>query len=612
MSKEYGRSFSAADQPQSPKSVNRSESYLTPADQSGVGILPFPKRQFGCLSAAVHSVWGAMVSFLIVLALVVLPEAPVSAQGRQFAGRSERQFVPHSKKTEAVEKRAVLAQLEEQAREDAVGQALIAIYGSKARFGDMFPTVIVEAYRHSSMFVRDSEIRAAGVLGDTAAVEVALSIDEALLRKFIQDNFEMSAAGDVEHAFRVHVLAYTVEGMDPDRANPQLLREEISDDRKNVQSSSSSFDVKNVQASSEAARSQSASSLDVDARKASSYSGRSTDKQSLDANGSARSTAYGSVRSDDGAARAYASSASSGHVRASGESSSATDERSASSLAVAARAQSSAASSTSNYSDTSAKGAQAGFSDASTSYRSLRVFVDSTKKGAGQTNEIRAKLGELLKASGFVTVNSTLTLQSEEYRNEDELNASVMSTLRGSPDFEPNDFLALACSRLTPVNPSNHEFTASVTFRVSRISDGLILMPDQLVTGESGPAASDDVARVLATELAIKRAEPIFTERLVQSIRQYQRQDERATQKRSSEYEIRISGISSPVAVMPMQTALRSAGFDVKFTFRNGTEVIAIPVNGQDRARVLSTLEPFLANYDVVSMDEFRSELKAK
>ncbi len=42
-------------------------------------------------------------------------------------------------------------------------------------------------------------------------------------------------------------------------------------------------------------------------------------------------------------------------------------------------------------------------SDTSTYYHKLVVYADASKKGAGGTNEVRAKLGEMLKSAGLVT-----------------------------------------------------------------------------------------------------------------------------------------------------------------------------------------------------------------
>jgi hypothetical protein len=547
-----------------------------------------------------------------VVACVVALILPAMAHGevKKVSGKGEQKFVATSKKREADEKRTLLAQLEEQARKDAVSVALIHIYGNKSRFGDKYDAVLDAAYKQSSMFVRDSEIVNAGFVGDIATVEVSLGIDDAALREFVKDTFELSVAGDVENAFNIYVLAFTVEGMDPDRAAPQLLREEINDDRNNVHSSSIAVDAKDIESASNSAKSSSGASIKLKAGQESSDVAASTDRQSIKASQSASVDANGSARSESNFANASVSAAQNSKVDAHSDSANFAASQSKSSIDLDASKNRASASSSAHFSDTSVKSAEATASDTSSSYHSLRVYADTTKKGAGQTNEIRTKLGELLKVNGFATKNSTINLQSQEFKNEDELNAAVLEELRHSPDFEPKDFVALALNRLTPV-ADGKGYTAAVTYRISRISDGTILF-EQSATGDSGPASSDDVARALATELAIKRAEPIFTSQLAPAIRQLQRTDTKKADKRALQYEIRIKGLASPRLTMPMQEALRAAGFDLTATFRNGLQVLTVQLAGRNSSQIDGIIDPFLASYDFVSQDESVTELKVK
>ena len=548
-------------------------------------------------------------AWLVICAIALVLPTMAFGQVKKVAGRAEQRFVATSKKKDADERRTLLAQLEEQARKDAVSVALVHIYGNKSRFGDKYDSVVDAAYKRSSMFIRDSEIVNAGFVGDVATVEVSLTVDEATLRGFINDTFELSVAGDVENAFNVYVLAFTVEGLDPDRAAPQLLREEITDDKTDIHSSATSHDVKNIQSGKHSANASSAESVKLKAGDESSSVAARTESQSLKGSQSSSIEGSATARSEDGYANASGSASQKSKIDAHSQSAAFDASQSKSSVDLDAAKSKSSASSSAHFSNTSYKGSEASASDTSTSYHSLRVYADTTKKGAGQTNEIRTKLGELLKVNGFATKNSVVNLQSQEFKNEDELNAAVLDLLRHSPDFESKDFVALALNRLTPV--ANGGFTAAVSYRISRISDGTILF-EQSATGDSGPAQSEDVARALATELAVKRAEPVFTAQLAPAIRQLQRIDAKKSESRTSQYEIRIKGLSSPRLTVPMQDAIRGAGFELTSTFRNGQQVVTVQLGGRNGSQVAAIIDPFLAPYEFVSQDDSGTELKAK
>ena len=126
------------------------------------------------------------------------------------------------------------------------------------------------------------------------------------------------------------------------------------------------------------------------------------------------------------------------------------------------------------------------------------------------------------------------------------------------------------------------------------------------------PASSDDVARSLATELAIKRAEPIFTSQLAPAIRQLQRTDTNKADKRALQYEIRIKGLTSPRLTMPMQDAIRAAGFNLAATFRNGMQVLTVQLADRNSSQIETIIDSFQAPYDFVSQDASGTELKVK
>jgi len=64
---------------------------------------------------------------------------------------------------------------------------------------------------------------------------------------------------------------------------------------------------------------------------------------------------------------------------------------------------------------------ESSFSDTSRYHHRLVVYADPTKKGAGATNEVRAKLGEMIKSAGLVTSFYDINLMGREFATEDAL-----------------------------------------------------------------------------------------------------------------------------------------------------------------------------------------------
>jgi hypothetical protein len=61
-----------------------------------------------------------------------------------------------------------------------------------------------------------------------------------------------------------------------------------------------------------------------------------------------------------------------------------------------------------------------------------------------------------------------------------------------------------------------------------------------------------------------------------------------------------------------MQEALRTAGFDLTATFRNGQQVLTVQLAGRSSSQIDAIIDPFLAPYDFVSQDGSATELKVK
>ena len=112
--------------------------------------------------------------------------------------------------------------------------------------------------------------------------------------------------------------------------------------------------------------------------------------------------------------------------------------------------------------------------------------------------------------------------------------------------MKPEDCMAIALNRLTPADPATHRFTAQVTYRVLRVGDGELLLPDKNVVADSGDQVSDDVARTVVTELALNKASDILPGEITRAMRQNQRTEARVSTTSASEYLVRIDNVDKP------------------------------------------------------------------
>jgi hypothetical protein len=174
--------------------------------------------------------------------------------------------------------------------------------------------------------------------------------------------------------------------------------------------------------------------------------------------------------------------------------------------------------------------------------------------------------------------------------------------------------MAVALNRLTPADPLTHRFSAQVTYRVLRVGDGELLLPDKNLVADSGDQVSDDSARTVATELALKKASDIIPGEITRALRQNQRTEARTSTAAASEYMVRIDNVTNPSATIALKQALRNAGFVVSTQFRGAaaSESITVKLNGKSGGDVSATLELQLEHYDVVSLDDRAAILKAK
>jgi len=540
--------------------------------------------------------------------------AIVSAETLTVSGKGQAPVPIANKRDIPAVNRQALAAAQQSAVADAVAQALFQVYGNRQKLGAHADSVIRDVVDHSAAMILDTQVKNVDVQGGVAVTEVVLKIDGKAMRDYLENSLGLSLTQESEGKFRTFVLAYTVEGMDPNRAQPQVLREEVTDNRQNIHDTASasaqtnaaseaaSYSLNAAHASSDQGRKASQSQESVDYQGSANIKAGASEQAALRASGSG-----GSLNASEHAAMNVSGSA---NEKLSAQRSSASgaewDRRNSGSV----KEQASAAQASFQHEES----AKAEFSDTSTRYHRLVVYADTTKKGAGGTNEVRAKLGEILKTSGLSTNFYDINLMGREFANEDALYHEILNALKQDPNVKPEDCMAVALNRLTPADPATHRFTAQVTYRVLRVGDGELLLPDKNVVADSGDQVSDDSARTVATELALNKASDIMPGEITRALRQNQRTEARASTTAASEYVVRIDNVTNPTATTALKQALRNAGFVVNTQFRGAaaSESITVKLNGKSGADVSATLEQQLERYDVVSLDDHAAILKAK
>ncbi len=87
------------------------------------------------------------------ICIIALSIASLPVQATEFSGRAEVAFSPKSKnkKRAQAEQRAVLATLEQQARQGVIENALASVYGPKDAFLGKYEAVLADCVSNSSM-----------------------------------------------------------------------------------------------------------------------------------------------------------------------------------------------------------------------------------------------------------------------------------------------------------------------------------------------------------------------------------------------------------------------------------------------------------------------------
>lgn len=529
-----------------------------------------------------------------VMVPIFLPALLFGGDTLSVSGRGEMAV---GGKGKAADNQLALQRAEAMAIEDALAQAVYQMYGSRAKLGADADRIIRDVVNHKANMVLDSQVTATNVDAGKAVVELVLKIDGKAMKRYLEDSLGLSLAQETEGKFKVIVLSYTIEGQDADKSKPLVLREEVTDDKKNVQAASFAA------SSSHASASSSQSSLQAASASSSKGSAAFQSQGSMQASRDRQSAA--AVEGNRGSAAASSSSSAQMSAQRSSSGAAAWDNQRASSI----DARSSRASASS--SKASASGAV--FSDTSSFYHRITIYADPTKKGAGATNEVRASLGEMIEKSGLNTKFLDMDLMGRNFETEDDLYNVILSGLKRNPDVGPNDYVAVALNRCTPVN-NNHRYTSQVVYRVIRIKDGDTLLPDKVILGDSGDQVSDDVGRATATKLAMHKADSLLPDELRAAVKKTQRAEKRETASASSTYVIRVDNIASPASTAAIKQALRGAGMTVSPQFRGEarSETITVGLNGKTGSDVLALLETLIDKFAVETMDERNTVLKGK
>ena len=496
--------------------------------------------------------------------------------------------VPEAKKKAQVEAaQKALSQAQANALQDGMRQAILKLIIDPNRIAAQLGPMSVAAAEHASTLVSDQTVTKASVDGQQAQAEVSLLVDGKALKDFLCDNFNYNEDALAEDKFRIFVLSYTVEGMDPNHAQPVVLHEEVENDQKNVQAASA------AQSSSNLSTSTSSSFLSAHESGAS--------RGAAAASATAYAHAHGAAYSHDGSAAVgatqYASAAMHGNWDNS-HSASRSNRQSQASLDA-------------NHADS----ASSSFSDTSSHFHRIVDYADPTKRGSGASNEVRIEMEGMFQSAGFDVATLNLSMMGRAFDTDDDLVNAVLAELRKNAQVRSTDYTAIAMNSFTPVDSVGHRFTSKVTYRVVRVGDGKALMPAQDLPGDSGDgAASDDLARTYAVKIALRKVEDILPGQIKQAMQRTMRSDQRQQQQALLSFDVVIDNPESYGESKPIYDALKKAGFEVKrSSFVKGqAQTLIVTLSGRHGDDVMDALNDVLSGFDVLSADAQAAHLKSK
>jgi hypothetical protein len=497
--------------------------------------------------------------FLGLLTVVPLVAEDITGTGH---GTAPVAAVPKKQLPKATQQ--ALSAAESAALTDAVTHAIYKLE-RRANLGADPEQILVETAQHSGDFVVNKEITRQSVDNGIATVDLTLTIDAGKLREYLDSVHDTAQTRKLDQR-HVMVLTYTVEGMDPNRAEPAKLHEVIiAQDRY--------LHHREAEGNVDYNRDNAASVQGAEAQANSSRQAQRTDV----------------VRADFLTGLRQRSAAA-------GSSASASRDDSAQAAAIDARMRDQEA--------LHAAGRKELTTIATSDYIRVTDYADLTKKGAAQTNDVRALLEGIFHNAGLPTRFYNLKLMGLEFATEDDLSDAVLTSVVQDPNVDDNDYVAIAVNRLTPVNAA-HEYTSVITYRVIKKGNGDELLPSKNVRGDSGVQPSDDYGKSVATEIAVNRAAAVLPGELKHAVDDLTRSAARDAGPVST-YSVRVDNVSSMAASDGLKQALRAAGFTVNDSYRGASrsETIIIQLNGRSPSEARAVVERNIAGFDVTSLDE--------
>ncbi len=528
-----------------------------------------------------------LVLTMLIAELAVAETIKVSGHGQ-----APVPIAKHKKDQPALNQSA-LADAQEMARRDALKQAILQLFINRKAIDSALDSIAVSVLQHSATLVKGEDVRSAEIRSDVAEVDLALQVDAVALRGFLEDNFNLSLTAQTEGKLKIFVMSYTVEAIDPNRANPITLHEEVIDDQKGVHSSNYNNSNSNAESHSKsgAIQASSSSSHEAAAFNRASASG-SESYQAANVNPLARASSNSSASGTASFNQVAAAETESHHtasVNAQGQASS--------------RSSSSSTQSGQSYEDTSHY------------YRRVVDYADPTHKGVGLSNEVRVELEGMLNTSGFDVETLNVSMMNREFAGDDDLVNAVLAEMRTNASVGQEDYVAIALNSFTPANITNHRFTSKVTYRIIRVKDGKAFLPAQDLAGDSGNTApSDDVARTYAIKSALRKVEDVLPGQIKQALRRAQNAEIREATQVLVSYSIVIENPPSFTTSTPIRAALKQAGFAFdRGQFRAGqAETLTITLNGRSGQNVMEAIEGALGAFEVLSMDKQNAHVRAR
>jgi len=128
--------------------------------------------------------------------------------------------------SQAKENQKALDRAQQAALQDALQLALAKLLGAATLEPARAASLGKDLADHASTFIRDQSVTEARMDGLNAIVNLKLRVDLGAMKDYLETK-GVSLTQAFEQKFKVFVLTYTVEGMDPNRAKPQILHEEV-------------------------------------------------------------------------------------------------------------------------------------------------------------------------------------------------------------------------------------------------------------------------------------------------------------------------------------------------------------------------------------------------